>query len=419
MTTSTPIPAAHRRIATWYWLAAVGWFIVAVVIGWMLRYSMSGSLYDGFVFKHWLHAHSHLAFLGWIYNALIGLTLWSFPMQDKGKWHRALFWLAQISVLGMLLTFPGNGYYLWSIVVSTLHIFVSYVMAVRLIRDTYDNGSPWIKHATGWMKWALFFMVASSIGPYLLGMIMAQGAEDTIWYKLSIYFYLHFQYNGWFILQALALVMVWMARKNSARQVRPSVRSLWILVSGVLLTYAQSALWTNPPASVVVLAWLGGGLQLAGIFYLWKDWWPVFRQMRINPFARKLLGVAAFAITLKIVLQLLAVVPALQPFSSQHQVAIAFLHLVFLGGLTPFLFGQAVALQLIRPFTGWMQLASTVFLAAFAGMELILVIPNIIGTWPRALINWSDAMLWITSLMAAALLIFLFMAQQKNLRHDN
>ena len=50
------------------------------------------------------------------------------------------------------------------------------------------------------IKTSLYYLFISSLGPWAVGGVMATLGTDTIWYLLAIYFYLHFQYNGWFIL---------------------------------------------------------------------------------------------------------------------------------------------------------------------------------------------------------------------------
>lgn len=83
-------------------------------------------------FKYFLHAHSHTAFLGWIFNAFYAVFIVAFvPAQKQTSFsYRLLFWLLQVAVLGMLFSFPVQGYAAVSITFSTLHIFLSYWFAL-------------------------------------------------------------------------------------------------------------------------------------------------------------------------------------------------------------------------------------------------------------------------------------------------
>src|SRR5512147_755775 len=66
-------------------------------------------------YANWLHAHSHLAFLGWVYNALyIGVIAALIPA-EKEKKYRSLFYITQICIGGLLIVFPLQGYGFFSI----------------------------------------------------------------------------------------------------------------------------------------------------------------------------------------------------------------------------------------------------------------------------------------------------------------
>src|SRR5215210_4167580 len=96
----------------------------------------------GFNYKYLLHAHSHVAILGWLYSAFyVGIIQAYLPIeiqQKKKYWWQ--FWLAQLSVLGMLLSFPVQGYALYSITFSTLHIIISYFFIYHFLSDARRLG---------------------------------------------------------------------------------------------------------------------------------------------------------------------------------------------------------------------------------------------------------------------------------------
>ena len=101
-------------------------FIVAC-IGVILRYKIAFSL--PFIDqKHLLHGHSHFAFAGWITQAIM-VFLIAYLVQQKGevvyKRYRWLLYANLFTAVGMLISFPIEGYGLFSIIFSTLSIFVS------------------------------------------------------------------------------------------------------------------------------------------------------------------------------------------------------------------------------------------------------------------------------------------------------
>ncbi|MCU0355278.1 MAG: hypothetical protein MUD08_16310, partial [Cytophagales bacterium] len=105
------------------------WLGLAAGIGVLLRYAQVWPMPDGFNYRFWLHAHSHVMLLGWLFNALFANLLAAFVPPDRQPRYRTLFWVLQAAVLGMLLTFPVQGYAAFSIAFSTLHMVAAYVFA--------------------------------------------------------------------------------------------------------------------------------------------------------------------------------------------------------------------------------------------------------------------------------------------------
>src|SRR5690606_25130782 len=164
-------------------------------------------------YKFILHAHSHTALLGWIYLGLTTLVYKLFLSEaQKPKLYKHIFIFTNICIVGMLVTFPIQGYALFSIIFSTLFLFASYWFswfAIKYIPKKFRNRFSWKL-----IKTALLYLVLSSIGPWAIGGVMATLGPESIWYKTSIYFYLHFQYNGWFILALLGFVFYFFEEKG-------------------------------------------------------------------------------------------------------------------------------------------------------------------------------------------------------------
>lgn len=370
------ISEGHRQTARWYLLASLIWFAAAIVIALFLRYYHYQGEIGGFVYKFWLHTHSHVVMLGWVYNALAAMTLWSFPMQEHSRWHRNLFIASQLFVAGILLSFPFHGYFWASILFSTLHIFASYLFAYRIWHDTNALKSSIPALPLQFLRWALFFLVFSTLGPFLVAYVMASGQESSIWYRLSIYFYLHFQSNGWFVTQILALILLFLARQRVLQQPIAIQRALYLFMAGVLLSYAQSAIWTDPPAWIFFTAWAGALLQISGLGLLLlairKDLTAAYK----SSFIYRVIGLVLFLLFFKSLLQLAMLFGGRwQSLSENHQVVIAFLHLVFLGVVTPFLLVHAAALGIIPPYSKRKKVLFLLFILGFALMEGALVLP--------------------------------------------
>jgi hypothetical protein len=90
----------------------------------------------------------------------------------------------------MLVRFPFQGYALFSIVFSTLFLLASYWFTWFFIKYSSKTDKKLDSYKT--LKIALVYLVISSTGTWVLGAIMTVLGPLSIWYRLAIYFYLHF-----------------------------------------------------------------------------------------------------------------------------------------------------------------------------------------------------------------------------------
>ena len=184
----------------WLKISIINLLLVAV-LGLLMRYKI------GFEFpfldqKHLQHSHSHFAFSGWISHTLmvlmIGFLEKRINITDTQfiKKYNFLLIANLICSYGMLISFILQGYGLISILFSTFSIVIACVFTFFYFKDL-----KLISHedlSKNWFKAALFFNVISSFGTFALAYMMATKNLPQDYYLSSIYFYLHFQYNGWF-----------------------------------------------------------------------------------------------------------------------------------------------------------------------------------------------------------------------------
>lgn len=400
---------SHRRVARWYWLFATGWFMAAILMGWGLRMALSGFGYEDMVFSNWRHAHSHVAFLGWMYNALLGLTLWVFPLKENHRWHLRWMIIAQIAVAGMALSFPWQGYGAVSIFFSSLHMVASFGVFYRLVKDRPRFLSPATRQAFHVMYAALLCMLLSGLGPLALGPLAAMDMQGSIPYRLAIYVYLHFQYNGWFILQALA---IWLMQRSFQASI-PTLPGIPMIVAGTLLTYAQSTLWSTDNFVVWAAAGIGGILQLLGWGQLILSARQHGKAIQWNRWGDISMVVATIALSMKLLLQLGIVLPSGASIAHQHQVVIAFLHLVFLGILTPFVWGRVEVFRIVTTSAGKERWAAYLFLVSFGLLEIVQILPALgVYGWP-----WSKLVLGLTTIISISLITGMIGLQRKLIEH--
>src|SRR5690606_19760589 len=149
--------------------------------------------------KQIMHAHSHFAFSGWVSHVLMLLfamvTLHKKGLDILPGKYQLILLGNLIASYGMLITFTYQGYGTYSISFSTLSILLSYAFAYTAWRDLRisDLGST----VRSWFRAALFFLVISSIGTFYLAYLVKTGNVDSRLQLAAVYFFLHFQYNGW------------------------------------------------------------------------------------------------------------------------------------------------------------------------------------------------------------------------------
>jgi len=317
---------------------ALGYFLLAASLGVLLRsfYAIKIPLnYDYIV-----HTHSHIALLGWVYLVLTTLIFKIYARKiDKYKEYRAIFWFTQLTLVGMLLTFPFQGYAVFSIIFSTLFLFASYWFTWFIMKNV-----PRELRTTNYYKCinaALWYMVFSSIGPWMLGAIMASLGQESIWYRMSIYFYLHFQYNGWMIMALLGLFFYVLEQHRIIISNVQFKRFFWSINLGILLTFFLSTLWTKPNIIFNVLGGVGDVFQILSFVILLE----IVVKSRIkltdifSRFQYQLLKTVALMLGIKMMLQLLTSLPYYANLAATYlDFTVGYLHWTFLGVMSIGLF---------------------------------------------------------------------------------
>lgn len=342
---------------------ALAFLLITAATGLLLR-NYAFFPVPGIAYADLLHAHSHTGFLGWVFNAFFAVAFWLWVPTSRGYFFLGLFAFLQVANIGMLLSFPMQGYGPVSIAFSTLHLIGSGVFVVALWREPAVD-----EVARTWLRWSFVFLLLSGLGPLALGPLAVLDLRQHPGYQLSIYWYLHFQYNGWFVFFLCALAVMRQSRLQPGW--RPPLVALPLFVSGIFLTYSISALWTTPPGSVHAVAITGSCLQLAGggllLGSLKKASGAVSEKMQTLTWW--LIGMAAASFILKCGLQLAACIPLLAPLVSHRFIVIAFLHLVFLGVILPAL----IALAWERAWIADTHLSRASLYSLFGGVLLLEV----------------------------------------------
>lgn len=382
--------------------------MIIACIGVVLRYKILYPL--PFVDqKHLLHGHSHFAFAGWISQAIMILLVTYLSRQSGEAIYKKYQWLLYgnlFTAYAMLIAFPIEGYGLYSIIFSTASILVSYVFAVFIWRDL--NRLPQKSPTHLWLKAAVFFNALSSLGAFALAIMMIKRIVFQNAYLAAEYFYLHFQYNGWFFFGCMGLV------SEVLRKIEVSPKLLtqifWLFAFAALPAYFLSALWMDLPVWVYILVVIAAIAQVIG----WgkavieiKNKWPVLKTT-LPLTAKWIMGFSAVALTAKLLLQLGSTVPSLSDLAFGFRpIVIGYLHLVLLGVISLFLLSYFFAGEYIQANK---KTSSAVFLFASGVIinEILLMIQGV-SAMSYTNVPFINELLFGTAivLFSGALLLFI------------
>lgn len=355
-------------------------------------------------YEYVLHAHSHLAILGWAFLGVFVIFLSLFWKNIKEKKH-AIILTTTIFVVSsiMFLSFLYEGYATYSIIMSTLHIFVEYWAIYFIYRQlkSLDNLPKISKH---FIYASLLTLVLSTIGPFLLGYLGATGLKESAYFDMAIYFYLHFQYNGWLSLFLMGLFIGILHKHKILLSNKLLTYGFWIYFIALFPWYLSSISWTGIGIYGEILATIGNIGQCIGtIIFLIAI--IKARDSIKEAFSK----VTIISLVCTFILLFFKSVMELGLISSElsilvfdtRPVVIGYLHLTLLGFVSLFILSQYQMIRLIDTKRNPFVLGLTIFLLGFIVNELLLFV--------MGLITWIEApflSFYYEGLLAASILIF-------------
>lgn len=393
----------HIKIALIY-------FILAASFGVVLRSIHSFEIPINYKFI--VHTHSHIALLGWVYVVLTTLIQTLFLQSvEHNKKYRKIFWFTQCTLIGMLLTFPFQGYALFSIIFSTLFLFASYWFFWFFLKHI----KPEFKQLNSYkcIKAALWYMVLSSFGPWTLGIIMSTLGAESIWYKLSIYFYLHFQYNGWMVLALFGLFLYLLEQHQIVLSKKKFKKFFLCINLGILLSFLLSTLFINPPLIFNFLGAIGAIFQLIAFGLLIKFTTNLIEKQNVSfsSLQTGMLKSIVFIFFVKMALQLLTALPYFANLSFTYlDFTIGYLHWTFLGAIS-------ISLFLLLDYFRFIKMSMKIYyiyLLGFVLTEAFIFYKGVVGWLGFSLFENYYNILAIVSVLIPFSLIYLLVWNRKH-----
>ncbi|WP_125719341.1 hypothetical protein [Flavobacterium ustbae] len=349
-------------------------FLIACFFGLLMRFMYLFPL-DFLNYSFLLHAHSHVAMLGWVYLIIYVLIVHFFIPKEKSQKpiYNRLFWLTEFSVIGMMIAFPIQGYALFSIVFSTLHILLSYVFCRLVWKDCSKDKSP----SQRLLFVSILFMILSTCGVWCLGPAVSTLGKQSAFYQIAIQFFLHFQFNGWFILAILALFLKQF--KNKIDEVKFK-KFYFLMVISTLLTVCFPVRWFVENDILSYINCLGVLIQLGAFIYFYKMLKSQISTFRssLDKTTKLVYDLALASLFLKVGIQLLTIFPNLAEVSHQiRNFVIGFIHLTTLGIITGFLFGILLQNKMLSSNSSALKIGVKIFILGYILTEVLLFLQGL------------------------------------------
>ena len=357
----------------------------------------------GINYKFLLHAHSHIAMLGWLYIVVAALLVKEFIPDQAVKINKVLG-TTVIMIIGMMLSFPFQGYGLVSITFSTFFLFTSYWFVVVFLRKLREKNNKSL--ANRWIRWALFFLLISSIGPWSLGPIMLFGEKHGTLYNLAIYYYLHFLYNGFLLPAVFGIILKHLENNQIKFNIERAKLFFQLTVYPIIPLYALSLLWLKPSIWVYIIGGLAALMQLVGIMIGWpilRTYWQSIKQK----FYKALFGLVLTAYSFKLFLQIISSLPVIAEYVYQTRVftAIGYIHLVMLGFLSMFILIYTIINKNLRD-NKVVRFGLVVFITGLILSEIILFTNGLLlYTKGVSISNYSQWLFYASILMPIGLMV--------------
>ncbi|MBW7475250.1 hypothetical protein K0T92_10875 [Paenibacillus oenotherae] len=371
-------------------------------------------------YGHLLHAHSHTALLGWGYMALFLLVTRLFlnDTERSKPQLKLLFWATQLAIAGMFVSFTLQGYAFFSIAFSTIHILLSYwfgILVWRRMKQSKPDKSGGV--SVLYMKGSLACMAVSSLGPWMLAVLSANDLKGSALYDAAIYFYLHFQYNGWFTLGLIAILLRLLEQQRIDYSVKLARWQFALYAASMAPSFLLSILWLDLHPLWHAAAAAGAILQGAAVAILLVIIWRAR-----SPFPALFQGwggiftvLACLALLLKATMEIGTVVPGLSELIyTSRDVVIGYLHLTLLG----FVSFLCLAFFLQQ---GWLRgqgkgerLGYMCFVTGFIVNELVLFLNGLLGWTNGGRVSYENELLLIASgAMAGGILLVMITIRRR------
>lgn len=388
--------------------------IVVAILGVLMRYKI---VFE-FPFveqKNLLLAHSNFALTGWISLFLMFLITRVMKSESENSNPAkvdGVLLLNLFTAVGMMLSLAMSGHGAVSHVFMVASLLSNVLFSVVNFKSVLSwNGIQ----SKNWFLASYIFNILSVLGMLFIIYMMRSGSLEQEKYLASIYWQLHFQYNGWFFFGAAGLVVHFL-QKQQVNLVEGN-RIFWMFAISCIPTFGLSVLWLDLPVLVFAVVAAMTVLQ----FYAWLK---VLLNIRASGFLKSdnfdwigklFILCVVLCVTVKLCLQLGSIIPAVSKFAFGFRpIVIAYLHLVFLAIFSVFLLIYTYIDKIVI-FGKTARIGLVLFLISVLLNELILGIQGV-ASINYTLVPFANQVLFIVSILILVSVLMIFTV--KKVKYD-
>ncbi|WP_372744024.1 hypothetical protein [Lutibacter sp.] len=384
----------NKLISKHIFIIALALFLFSAFLGLLIRWNF---VYPSHLisYKNLVQGHSHVAFLGWGYLATIGAVLMLFiPKKNRNNVaFKTTLFINIVCVFLMLFSFPLTGYKAFSIILLSIFGISSYVLSFKVLKHIKGSDT-----SVKLIRFSIYYYLLSSIATWFLVFVIIKFGKSDLYYN-TIYFYLHFLYNGFFVFSLFG--SLFKVFENQQIVVSEKYKRLFFIYLNIacIPAYSLSVLWSNVSPFFYVVGFSAAILQLISLLFLFKIFHQIKSQLKWTKLSKVLLIFLIVAYSLKIISQVISAFPyivekslALKPFF-----IIGYLHLFTLAFMSTLLMLIMSELGKIVLNTILSKIGILIFLIGILLTEILLFGQGFLILWQLKPISNYTILLLISS----------------------
>ncbi|MEQ1691927.1 MAG: hypothetical protein ABMA00_11615 [Gemmatimonas sp.] len=312
----------HPAVLAGRW-AVVSLAATLISGAWLRAAIVWPSLAQGVHVPFGVHAHSHVAFFGWLVLAVASLAARQVAWTERAaqRWRWVVHVLGALSLVA-LVAFAAVGYDTPTIVLSAVHVLLWFPL-VRLVwsMEFASVGER------AWWHAAWISLLAAGAATLIPGVLAARGVRTGWWREFGIKLFLALFLNGFAGLSTMGILLA-----GRGRDIRGVRSATWArrLIGASLLPLAVLYVATPPPLPWMV--WIGraavgvvGASTIVVVVLAWRCAHSLWTRAAI------------MALGLVGVLEGVAAAGVGDQLMHSRPITIAFTHVLLLLGVTPIL----------------------------------------------------------------------------------